>query len=364
MIKFGVTGDIIPSDSPLMCGQGVLSKSHEKWDDIFLELRNKVKDFDFLVANFESVLVPAIPRISPGEAAMKSPVSVVDALKKCKIKYLSVANNHTMEYGPDAFLWMSDFLKKQGLITFGHREDPCVYAEYEGKKIGFFAFSSVPAMYGYTPLYYYVKYGDKKDESKLLKDIAVCKNLCDKLLIVPHWGNEFLTKPSKWQISLAEKMLDSGADGIVGMHPHIVQDSCYINGKPVFFSIGNLLSDYFQKEFKKNLFVEITVDKDYDLSCRGEYFSCTGDFKILALNDEFSFVEELEHISDENYRIMANAARKKMRRQMILHLLKTWYVWGLNTGFISWIFRRACFLFKNRKKINQDPNSVYNGPIH
>lgn len=360
-----VLGDIIPADSPLMCGQGVLSKSGGDWGAVFAGLREYAADKDFLIGNFEAVLVPEVKRITPGEAAMKSPAAVVEFLKECKFKFLSIANNHTMEYGPDAFRWMTERFAKEGVTTFGHREEPCVFADWNGRRIGLLAFSGVPALYGHEPLYYYLPCGDADAEARLLEKIGDCRSRCDFLLVMPHWGNEFMTEPSAWQIELAGRMLSAGADAIAGMHPHVVQTGCEVGGKTVFFSIGNLLSDYFQPEIRENLAVKIGADAKGGLELRGEYFSCDDAFRIFAEGREFAVSEGLPERPDgEEYRKRANLARKKVRNQLIGYLAKHFSVWMFNAGFLSWIIRRACFLFVNRRKIRQNPNNVYNGPIH
>ncbi len=364
---FAVCGDIIAADSPLMCGQGVFSKSHGDFSLIFKNLVEYAKDKEFLIGNFEAVLVPKIVRMTPAQSAMKSPAVVIDQLQKCRFKYLSMANNHTMEYGPDAYNWMRTRLEDAGIMTFGHRQSPVLMTELaNGTKIGLLAFSSVPAFYGHAPLYYFVQSNDENSAQELVKRIQEYKEKCDCLLVFPHWGNEFMTIPAEWQINLAERMALAGADAIIGAHPHVIQTACLLEPPkiPVFFSIGNLLSDYIQPEIKENMLISVDIEAG-KVSCGVDYYSCDDDYRIVPLIDHASFgYGTPDRVPPNEYKRLANGCRVRVRNQLIRHLARTCSVWLFNGGFIWWLVKRAFFLLRNFRNIRHDPNKVYNGPIH
>ena len=69
------------------------------------------------------------------------------------------------------------------------------------------------------------------------------EKMADFIIALPHWGNEYELRHSVSQMELAQWMVAGGVDAIVGSHPHVVQDSCVIGGSPVFFSIGNAVSN-------------------------------------------------------------------------------------------------------------------------
>ncbi len=83
------------------------------------------------------------------------------------------------------------------------------------------------------------------------EDIRLARQLADIVIVCPHWGNEFQTKPSAVQQSFAQQMADAGADLIIGAHPHIVQPVEVVtaaDGREVlcYYSLGNYVST--QKE--------------------------------------------------------------------------------------------------------------------
>ena len=61
------------------------------------------------------------------------------------------------------------------------------------------------------------------------------------------------------QKTLAHLAIDSGADAVIGHHPHWVQENEDYNGKPIYYSLGNLIFDQmWSEETKKGLMVQLT----------------------------------------------------------------------------------------------------------
>lgn len=82
---------------------------------------------------------------------------------------------------------------------------------------------------------------------KVLEDIAYAETIADVVIVSPHWGTEYMTKPSSYQEEFAEQMTEAGADLIIGTHPHVVQPVQWIladNGNRAlcFYSLGNYVS--------------------------------------------------------------------------------------------------------------------------
>ncbi|MCR5277343.1 MAG: CapA family protein [Bacteroidales bacterium] len=65
----------------------------------------------------------------------------------------------------------------------------------------------------------------------------------DFVVALPHWGEEYQLRHSRSQEEWARWLVSCGVDAIVGSHPHVVQDSTHINGVPVFYSLGNAVSN-------------------------------------------------------------------------------------------------------------------------
>ncbi len=82
---------------------------------------------------------------------------------------------------------------------------------------------------------------------KVLEDIQAAKDLADIVIVCPHWGTEYSTKPSSYQKDWAMQMTEAGADVIIGTHPHVVQPVEWItaengNRSLCYYSLGNYVS--------------------------------------------------------------------------------------------------------------------------
>lgn len=82
---------------------------------------------------------------------------------------------------------------------------------------------------------------------RVTEDIREAKEVADIVIVFPHWGTEYKTMPSKYQISFAQEMAEAGADLIIGTHPHVPQPVEWIaaeNGNRAlcYYSLGNYVS--------------------------------------------------------------------------------------------------------------------------
>jgi poly-gamma-glutamate synthesis protein (capsule biosynthesis protein) len=85
------------------------------------------------------------------------------------------------------------------------------------------------------------------DKDKIQNEIEVLSPLVDLVVVLMHWGTEYRLDQSKEQMELADLIFQSGADIILGSHPHVVEPSeiRQIDGetKYVIYSMGNFLSN-------------------------------------------------------------------------------------------------------------------------
>ncbi len=163
---------------------------------------------------------------------------------------LSLANNHTLDFGEDGLWQTRKNLGDQGIAYFGdylnRGDNISTIVEKNGIKIG---------IAGYHAL------SGKGLETTLI-DIKKLRETTDIVVMMPHWGEEYETVHNKDQELLAKKFIAAGADVIVGGHPHAVQDIGIIEGKPVFWSLGNFIFDqYFSKETMEGLVLRMDFAK-------------------------------------------------------------------------------------------------------
>jgi poly-gamma-glutamate synthesis protein (capsule biosynthesis protein) len=76
-----------------------------------------------------------------------------------------------------------------------------------------------------------------------------------------HWGNEYVDRPSPDQIRLAHKIIDSGANMILGHHPHVLQGVEKYHNGVIAYSLGNFIFDMWQDKMKKSMILQCILSK-------------------------------------------------------------------------------------------------------
>jgi poly-gamma-glutamate capsule biosynthesis protein CapA/YwtB (metallophosphatase superfamily) len=103
----------------------------------------------------------------------------------------------------------------------------------------------------------------------IAEDIERLRPEVDLLVVMPHWGNEYLATPEPDQVELAHRMMEAGADLIVGDHAHWPKGIEIYEGKPIFYGTGNFLFDQsWSEETSTGIFVEATLYEDRVVQAR------------------------------------------------------------------------------------------------
>lgn len=187
----------------------------------------------------------------------------MELIKEMGTDIVSLANNHVYDYGADAFLDTADLLDEAEIpyVGGGRNLDEAkqpVYFVVNGIKIGYVAASRAEKT-RYTPqaeedapgvLLMY-------ESEEFMEVIRKASMECDYLIAYVHWGTEDSDQFEDYQHEQAEELLRSGADIIIGGHPHVLQGVEYIDDKPVIYSMGDF---WFNHETKYNGLLELKIN--------------------------------------------------------------------------------------------------------
>lgn len=178
------------------------------------------------------------------------PPKSIDVLKWLNINAVSLANNHTNNNGGKGLLYTKKVLKENNIVPIGQKnifnENSISHFKSGTKNITVMTINVLETNIDLT---------EKIKAEKLSNSFVI---------IFPHWGTEYDQIHSESQEILAHIWIDAGADLVIGSHPHVIQDAEEYKGKPIFYSLGNLLFDqFFSKETQRGLIVagEIKNDK-------------------------------------------------------------------------------------------------------
>ncbi|BHH86279.1 CapA family protein [Desulforhopalus sp. 52FAK] len=261
-IKFAAVGDISLGDFPITLGFGVRSLFEENKNFGFNDgVISIFKEADVCFGNLETVISDINYR--PNDlisAQMRGTAAMAELLSASGLNFLSVANNHMMQHGPEAFKDTVSVLASLNISPVGllskKGEIIANYQEIYGKMFCFIGYSMRPEKYNKPVLY---SAGSKE---VILADIEKYKSGCDYLILSLHWGDEFVDFPSPTQVSIAHDFINAGAKIIIGHHPHIIQGIERYNGGVIAYSLGNFVFDFWQKRLRESMILVITLNGD------------------------------------------------------------------------------------------------------
>ena len=167
---------------------------------------------------------------------------------------VSVANNHSGDFGKDAFAQQLDLLDAARLPYFGGGRDLAAahrpwIVERNGLSIAFLGYVEFkPRSFEASASRPGVAWSG--EDEQVLRDIQTARAQFHADIVIPfmHWGWEDEGNPSERQRVFARRMLDAGADMVVGGHPHVTQGAEVYKGKPIVYSLGNFLFNGFDTE--------------------------------------------------------------------------------------------------------------------
>ena len=233
----------------------------------FLKIQDYFKSADLVFGNLETPITPGseVPAL---QMIFRSNPGTEEALKEAGFSILSLANNHTPNFGEKGLRDTFSYLDNVGIKYIGAGENEreayqIVYFEEKGIKFAFLAYNDddvVPDFYEAS--------ADRSGTAfmrieKMVEAVKEAKENADFVIISMHSGIEYVQKPNDSQINFAHTAIDAGADLIIGHHPHVVQTMEKYKGKFIFYSLGNFIFDQPQlEETRESLVLKVYFSKE------------------------------------------------------------------------------------------------------
>ena len=190
----------------------------------FRELTRLTAEDDLTVANLEGVLTDRKLTKEKKTFNFKGPTSYTEILQAGSVECVTLANNHSHDYGGPGYRDTKAALKAAGICWFG-TDAPAIWESGEGLKIGFLGVGYSLSGSNYEA---YKKY------AKRLRDSG-----CAAIVTFMHTGTEYsYSPPSDYQKQVTSRSAPY-SDLIIGSHPHVPQGYTVLDGVPVVYSLGN-----------------------------------------------------------------------------------------------------------------------------
>ncbi len=230
----------------MMLGRNVeklLSQNGERY--LFSGTREVFRGVDAVIANLEAPIVYNHTLTPAGGMRFSFASSTAKLLAKNGVGIVSRSNNHGLDQGARGWADTSQLLQRAGVEYFGsptqlNADVSVATTTINGKQFVFIGMNT-------THPTFVASAGEK-----LVRTIASSSHAF--VVVSIHWGDEYILEPNAFQKSYARKLIDDGADLIVGHHPHVVQSVDVYRGVPIFYSLGNFIFDqYFSDETQEGL---------------------------------------------------------------------------------------------------------------
>lgn len=210
------------------------------------EIFDELQSADITMVNNEFCFTRETQTQEGKAYSFKADPAQVDALDLFGADIVSLANNHTCDYGEVGLLETMDTLKEKGIVYSGagRNLDEASAVQYfvtGGRKIAFVSATEIERFYHFTK-----KAGENtpgvlktQQEETVFAEIAEARANSDYVIMFVHWGAEGKIKQDDDQRALAQKYAEAGVDAIIGSHPHRLQGVEFIGDVPVVYSLGN-----------------------------------------------------------------------------------------------------------------------------
>ena len=294
-----------------------LSRSHQQGISSMFseELLSAMTDADLFMVNEE------FPFSTRGEAAedkqftFRVDPSYVRIFQEIGVDVATVANNHALDFGVNAFTDSLDTLDQAGIArvgggrTLSEAKAPVIRTVGDST-VGILGASRVIPVSSWAAGNARPGMFTAYDQAPLLNEISDLSSQCDYTVVYLHWGIEKDEYPQEYQRKLAYACIDAGADLVVGSHPHVLQGFETYKGKLIAYSLGNFL---FSNSTNPTVLLQVHIKEDGTLAAslipctrvNGQIQKNTAPAALFSHLTELSYGVQVTADSDGNGQITA-----------------------------------------------------------
>lgn len=250
-LQLAAVGDI------MLGGSAVPKLRREGYDYPFLLVQPILRQADVVFGNLEGPLTDAGQAAPDKRYVFRSPpAKVAPALAAAGFTVVSLANNHTMDYGVEGLKQTMAALDEAGIQHTGagmnlQEARRPAFVKSGDYTLGFLAYSlTFPESFWAQGQRPGTAFGHA---SHVRADVAAARDQADVVVVSFHWGREATTELRDYQSKLAHAAIDSGASVVLGHHPHILQGIEYYKHGIIFYSLGNFVFGSYSRKATRSI---------------------------------------------------------------------------------------------------------------
>jgi poly-gamma-glutamate capsule biosynthesis protein CapA/YwtB (metallophosphatase superfamily) len=261
-MKLGLAGDT-------MLGRGVVEHLASKRPETLFaqEVVDAARDADLFVLNLECCISNrGAPWPIPGKPFFfRAPPAAVEALSHLGVDCVTLANNHALDFGPEALLDTVRYLSDAGIASVGAGPDvqsaraPAILTA-NGFRLGVLGIADHPKDFAAGPDRPGIAFADLRTEVPGWLAELVHGTKADAVMVTPHWGPNMTSEPVPHVRAAARQIIGTGASLIAGHSAHVFQGA----DGPILYDLGDFLDDYAVDPILRNdlgLMLFVTIDE-------------------------------------------------------------------------------------------------------
>lgn len=268
---------------------------------IFAGVRDLLRRDDLSIGNLECAVArggaPEDKRFT-----FRADPALLPGLHASGIEAVSLANNHSLDYGRVALVETLNYLRDAGIAAAGagrtlDEATRPVMLSADRQTVALIAASRVlPASHWYAAAGR-AGLAAAYDPTPILAAIRHARDKADIVAVYLHWGKEGATHPAPYQRELGRRCIEAGADVVVGAHPHVLQGFEYYRGKLIAYSLGNFV---FTSEQRATAMLQTTFEAGR--LERAEVVPChITEYCPSAISDPWARRQALRSLQERSY---------------------------------------------------------------
>jgi poly-gamma-glutamate synthesis protein (capsule biosynthesis protein) len=255
-ITVGIGGDIMFDRRERALGE------KNGYDSLLKRIAPIFRAADIAVANLEGPITSnqSLTLLANGRMtsslAFTFATTTAEVLANAGIALVSLANNHTDNFGRSGLEETHHWLDTAGMLWFGDPANDSLSATSTTSSEKIICKNNICiAFVGYNEF--------EPGFENIIADVRRISGEGYPVIVMPHWGDEYAPIAPDRVREKARELVAAGAFAIIGSHPHVIEDREWIGDVPVIYSLGNLLFDqYFSPAVMMGNIAELTISKD------------------------------------------------------------------------------------------------------
>ena len=256
-VSLAAVGDI------MLAGSSTATLRQKGFDYPFAARAGRLHSCDLALGNLEAPLASAGREYTAKRFRFRVDGRAAGALRRAGFGVLTLANNHVMDFGAEGLQSTVRTLDAQGIGHVGAGDTledarrPAIVS-VNGARIAFLAYSLT------HPDEFYAGRGKAGTAPGLpryiAEDIAHARTVADSVVVSFHWGGEGEARPKPYQVRVAHRAIECGADLVVGHHPHVLQGIERYGRGVILYSLGNFTFGSMSRTAGESAIARIVLD--------------------------------------------------------------------------------------------------------